>query len=61
MELGCDKNKISCVNDILESIHLEQYKQLFEAEKIDLNMLLDLKEKQFMEMVRDVGIIPWGT
>ena len=27
---------------------------------IDLQILLNLKPEQFMEMVRDIGIVPWG-
>jgi hypothetical protein len=48
------------VNDILKLIDLEQYTEILEAEQIDLDMLLSLKPEQFMEMVRDVGITPWG-
>ena len=52
--------KVSCVNDVLDAINLAEYKAIFEAEKIDLDMLLDLRPDEFMEMVKDVGIVPWG-
>ena len=58
-----DKKKakeIGSVNYILKLIDLEQYIEVLEAEQIDLDTLLSLKPEQFMEMVRDVGITPWG-
>ena len=54
------KKEVCSVNDLLKLIDLQQYIQVLEAEQIDLDMLLSLKQEQFMEMVRDVGIIPWG-
>ena len=50
----------STLEDLLESVNLQQYSELFKQEMIDLNMLVNLKPEQFMEMVKDIGIVPWG-
>ena len=55
-----NKKEIVSINDFLEANGLEEYEQLFETEKIDLDMLLDLKEEEFNEMVQAIGIVPWG-
>ena len=52
--------RLICVNDVLDAINLVEYKSLFEAEKINLAMLLDLRPDEFMEMFKDIGIVPWG-
>ena len=43
-----------------KELGLETYKEVFDKEMIDLKMLLELNEGEFMEMVRDIGMIPWG-
>ena len=48
------------ISDLLKGLGIEKYKEVFDKEMIDLKMLLDLNEGEFMEMVRDIGIIPWG-
>ena len=58
-----DKKKakeIGSVNYILKLIDLEQFIEVLEAEQRDLDTLFSLKPEQFMEMVGDVGITPWG-
>ena len=39
---------------------LQTNTDLFKAEMIDLKMLMNLKSDQIMEMMRDIGFLPWG-
>ena len=49
------------LEDLLESVNLQQYSELIQQEMIDLNMLVNLKPEQFMEMVKDIGIVAGKT
>ena len=55
-----DKRNMKTIEDLLKHINLQQYTDLFKAEMIDLKMLMNLKSDQIMEMMRDIGILPWG-
>ena len=55
-----DKRNVKTIEDLLKHINLQQYTDLFKAEMIDLKMLMNLKSDQIMEMMRDIGILPWG-
>ena len=33
---------------------------MFETEKIDLDMLLDLRDEEMMDMFKNIGIVSWG-
>ena len=55
-----DKRNVKTIEDLLKQINLPQYTDLFKAEMIDLKMLMNLKSDQILEMMRDIGIFPWG-
>jgi hypothetical protein len=55
-----DMKQTTYISELLKHLNLEQYIEVFAKEMIDLKMLLDLKPEEFMEMVRDIGIVPWG-
>ena len=48
------------MDDVLDAINLAEYKGVFEAEKINPAMLLDLRPDEFMEMFNDLGIVHRG-
>ena len=48
------------MEELLNNLEFEIYKEVFAKEIIDLKMLLRLKASEFMEMVRDIGISAWG-
>ena len=45
---------------LLVKLALEQYKDVFKKKEIDLNTLLYLEKRHFMEMVKEKGIVLWG-
>ena len=63
-EVPCSVSEVSSHTTDLErmlvKLALEQYKDIFRKEEIDLDTLVDLEERHFMEMVKGIGIVPWG-
>ena len=51
---------ILTMHDVLVSIELEKYRDLFEKEKIDIEMLQDLDNEEIMSMFKELGITAWG-
>ena len=47
------------LKDVLASVGLAEYGKLFEKENIEIQMLLDLKPDEFMNMTKDLGIDTW--
>ena len=48
------------INEFLQALKLEQYQEIFEKEQIDLKILSQVKLCDIMDMVKEIGIIPWG-
>ena len=48
------------ISDFLKSIGLEKYTNIFKDTDIDINVLLDLRTDEFMEMSRELGISSWA-
>ena len=48
------------ITEFLQSLQLEQYEELFEKEEIGLNILCLVKSEDIMDMIKEIGIKPWG-
>ena len=49
------------MSDVLLSVNLQEYTQVFEKEKIDLEMVMDMNtEEIIILMFKDLGINAWG-
>ena len=48
------------LGDVLESVGLEDFENVFISEHIDMEMLLDLGDEELMDMFRSIGIGAWG-
>ena len=50
------------MSDVLLSVNLQEYTQVFEKEKIDLEMVMDMNtEEIIILMFKDLGINAWVT
>lgn len=49
------------LNDLLKKENLEKCISLFERENVDLAMLLQMKDTDYMDMFKDLGISAWGN
>ena len=53
-------NGVKDILGFLKSIGLEQYLNVFQDNDMELPILLDLREEEFMDMVKDLGIKSWA-
>ena len=54
------ENNVDDISSFLSRISLQQYLSIFMENDIDLDVLMDLRQEEFMDMVKDLGIHSWA-
>ena len=59
-EMQASTEKPANLVNILQSVGLEAFEDVFKAEHIDLEMLLELRDEEMLDMFKSLGIGAWG-